>query len=432
MGIFLGPDSAVPEKIAGDFGKHGYSDMYLFPDYSTLMLVPWSKNDGTQIARVLCGPKWSNEGTWEAFPQSREICKNMIRQLKEKHGLELFGCFEYEFMMQKPKDGADPHTRTAEWEPLWRGVNLFQNLYNTKFQDFMFKSEKYMLDMGVDFNTMNVEYGDGMYEWTIMPQFGIKGADDAYTFKNGVKEIAQNDGYRATFMTNPNPSGGGCSNGAHYNHSLWRVNGDKKESAFYDAEKENGVSDIMKYWTAGLLSHGQALCAFASPTTNCYERIKPHSWAPINTTYGIQNRTTMVRQKVGSPDSPYLECRSPSAAMNPYLTIAAVVAAGMDGLEKGSANDELLKLGKVVGDAYDMTEPSSLMLPTSLSDAIAALDADEVIKNAIGSQFVEWFKMTKDDELQTCEVPFQSDQPLSPERSAEKDDAARKMYEGTI
>lgn len=425
--LYAGPQSAMAAEFlqGGEFKETGYPDMYLFPDLSTLKMVPWAK---TKVARVLCGPKWMRNGKWEVFPQTREICKNMLKQLSEEHGLHLLSAFEFEFMLMKTRNG-DADLKEAEWVPAWKGTNLFTNLYNSKNEEFVAKCEKYMHQMGVDFNTMNVEYGNGQVEWTFMPSADIKGADDAYTFKNGMKEIAQQEGRRACFMTRPFPQAAGCSNGAHFNHSLFRMDGGKKVNVFHDPEKENGMSDIMRKWTAGLLKHGPALQAFSAPTTNCYHRVQLGSWAPVNTTHGIQNRTAMIREKVGSRNGTYLEYRSPSAAVNPYLVMAAVVAAGLDGLESPDEKwkKNILSAGAVQGDAYapEFVKPE-LMLPNTLQKAIDALDADDGIKAAMGAQFIQWYKFVKNDEIKTI-VNTTKDLPEK-ERDAKRAEKAREVY----
>jgi len=398
--IYMGPNAAIPEGIGAEMGQDGVfaggGDMFMFPDYATMQKVPWSKEN---VARVLCSFKSHTDGKWADFPQTREICKGLLDRLKSEHGLDLYSTYELEFQMLKPSGDGN-------WEPQWKGTNICTNLRHAQHEEFMFKCEKMMHQVGVDFNTMNVEYAEGQFEFTMVPEFGIQGADNAYTFKNGMKEIAQQSGLRATFMTRPG-IGAGASNGAHYNHSLWKTNEEgERVNACYDASQPNGVSDVMRHWTAGLLKHSRALCAFGSPTTNCYQRLVPHSWAPSNTTYGIQNRTCMLRWKCDDESRTYMEYRAPSAAVNPYLVIASVIAAGMDGLENPDL--ELLESCHAQGDGYG--KENVAQLPRSLSEAIAALDADDVLKSALGEQFVSLFKMVKQDEIENIDTKFKEDE----------------------
>lgn len=415
--INFGPAGGFPSAWSspeGDFiSELGAPDSHLYPDWSTLCRVPFASKPS---ARVLCAPYYTNKQKQRVpLPQCREICKALLRKLEDKHGLKLFSAFEFEFL----------HLNKDQ-TPKWGGTNIFSGLQNAKIEDFSYKCEKYLKEMGVDMNTQNVEFAPGQHEWTMMPEFGIKGADTAYTYKNGIKEIGYREGDLISFMTRPFPDGEGCSSGGHYNHSLWHVNG---ESAFYDASKPNGVSDIMKHWTAGLLTHAKALVAFSAPTVNCYLRFGPYSWSPWNATYGFENRMCLCRWKApGTPGGTYMEFRLPSAATNPYLTIAAIVAAGMDGLEKGAANDKFMEeafAGGSKSDAYAF-DNAKLDLPRCLSEAIAELKADDVVRSAIGDQFIEWFEETKKLELDTLEVkPSESENGKPGQKDAE---LARKTY----
>jgi len=304
------------------YEEYGCGNCFLFPDYSTLRMLPWS---GNNVARVICDFKAMKSGMWERIPTARDICQALLLRLKEKHGFELCSAFEHEFMLMKPSD------KQAGWEPMWPKHQLLRSLYLGKHEDF-----------------------------------------------------------------------------------LWRHVDGKRENAFHDDSKEDGISDTMRYWTAGLMEHGQALCALVCPTPACYGRL--HTSIPglfvEHSTYGIENRLATCRWKNSSPSSTYVEYRVPSGSSNPYLVIASVLAAGMDGLEKGAANDDLLKKchfprGAKKSDLETPENGGPKMFPKCLDDAIACLDADDVIKSAIGEEFLELWKMVKETEIFALDTKFQ-------------------------
>jgi len=186
-----------------------------------------------------------------------------------------------------------------------------------------------MAQIGVDVVTSNVEYGPGQYEIVFHHDWGIHAGDNAFTFKTGVKEIAMRNNLMASFMSKPWEDKSGC--GCHYNHSLWSLDG--KKNHFYD-EKQDGLSETALHWLGGILAHAPAIAALHAPTVNCFRRYTDFSFAPTLATWGIQNRTCAVRAKVAGDEGTYFENRMGCGGGNPYLIMAATIAAGIDGLEK--------------------------------------------------------------------------------------------------
>jgi glutamine synthetase len=219
-------------------------------------------------------------------------------------------------------------------------------------------------------------------EINFAPAWGIAAADQAFTFKNGVKEIALQHGMMASFMTKPRIDQ--SANGCHYHQSLWQ--GDK--NAFLDDSSEDGLSDICRYFLAGQLAHAEAVCALAAPTVNCAKRFKLYSFAPTNATWGIENRTTGLRIKATRNESTHVENRFGCAASNPYLLMAACLAAGIDGLK-----NRLEPPPPVTGLAYG--REGVVNLPTRLEEALNALENDKVLREALGSEFVKLFLAVK-------------------------------------
>ncbi len=231
---------------------------------------------------------------------------------------------------------------------------------------------------GVDVITSNVEYGPGQMEINFAPRLGLAAPDQAFVFKNAFKELAQQRGYLASFMTKPNADQ--SASGCHFHHSLLRREGG--ENAFSDAEAPDGLSRLARHWIGGQMEHARALAAVLSPSVNCAKRYKLFSFAPMNVTWGHEDRTAALRVKGARGSETHLENRMPGAASNPYLVLAAVVAAGLDGVER------------------ELEPQASPRLPTTLDEAVAAFEQDAPLQACLGEEFVKLFLAVKRHEIQ--------------------------------
>jgi glutamine synthetase len=273
-------------------------------------------------------------------------------------------------------------------EPAFEGIQIFWTIRNNFDPDFV----SYMLDSmsaaGVDIITSNVEYGPGQMEINYAPTMGIVAADQAFTFKNGVKEIGQQEGYMASFMTKPyaDQSASGC----HYHHSLLDTS---RKNAFYAPEAPDGLSETARHWIGGQIAHARALAALAAPTVNCAKRFKLYSFAPMNATWGYEDRTAAIRIKGGREEETHVENRIPCAGSNPYLVAAGILAAGIDGLVKEIEPPEPTKQ-----IAY--ADESAAKLPTRLEESLDALEQDKGLCDALGDEFVKLFLAVKRHEVE--------------------------------
>ena len=343
----------------------GFPDSHIKPDFDTLQVLPWAE----KTARILCEPYYLDGRPAMAAP--RLIVKKLLSELQTL-GYRLLSGFEYEFYL------VDAATR----QPPFPGIQIFATLRNNFNQALVYDILRSMAAVGVDIITANAEYGPGQMEINFAPAWDIAAADHAFTFKNGVKEIALQYGMIASFMTKPHidQSASGC----HYHQSLWQ--GDK--NAFLDNSSEDGLSDICRYFLAGQLAHAEAICALAAPTVNSAKRFKLYSFAPTNATWGIENRTTGLRVKATRNETTHVENRFGCAASNPYLLMAACLAGNIDGLKSG-----LEPPPPVAGVAYG--REGVVNLPIRLEDSLNALEKDEVIREALRSEFVKLFLAVK-------------------------------------
>jgi len=245
-----------------------------------------------------------------------------------------------------------------------------------------------MQEIGIDIITANAEYGPGQFEINYGPQEGLRAGDLGFTFKNGVKYIARQMGYHATFMTKPFTDQ--SANGAHTHISL--ASKESGANAFLDTNDEHGLSKVAYYFAQGMLKHANAAMALMAPTPNCYHRFVPHHFAPSNISWGLEDRSAMIRAKNSRDNRTHLENRLPTGLSNSYLATAAVVAAGALGLKDQQMPPQLVE---GLAESSDRFEP----LPTTLDEALNALERDEAFRNILGDEFVQVFTTMKRSEL---------------------------------
>ncbi|MEE8171679.1 MAG: glutamine synthetase family protein, partial [Alphaproteobacteria bacterium] len=234
-----------------------YCDQTLIPDFDTLAPVPWLNN----TARLICDTEWAPGEPLRAAP--RYVMGEMLRRL-DKLGLKAVMSHEYEFYV------LDRETR----QPFFDGVHIFNNLRNEQLPVIR-QVIDHLRAAGLHMLTANAEYAPSQFELVYSHVEGMAGADNAYTFKNGVKEIVQQAGQLATFMTKP--FAGSAGSGCHYHVSLLRKKGGA--NVFIDSSKPDTMSDTLRYFVQGIIDHGAACMALFNPTPNCYRRLRPHTFA---------------------------------------------------------------------------------------------------------------------------------------------------------
>lgn len=354
----------------GYLEERGFPDSRIMPDLDTYRVLPWAD----KTARLLCEPHFQ-DGT-PALAAPRLAARRQLDALAQL-GYGLYSGFEYECYF------VDAATRMPPFE----GIQIFSTLRNNFDEALVYQILRQMSAIGVDIITANAEYGPGQMEINFAPARGIAAADDAFTFKNGVKEIAQRNGYMASFMTKPYADQ--SANGCHYHHGLYEL-----KSGRNALQSRNGapLTDVGRWWLGGLIAHAAALTAFASPTVNCAKRYKLYSFAPTNATWGIENRTVGFRIKGPGSVSAHIENRLPGGGSNPYLVLASTIAAGLDGIR-----NKIEPPAMVAGIAYGMSGVTDL--PTRLEGALDALAADGGLRAALGEEFIQLFTAVKRHEI---------------------------------
>ena len=348
----------------------GFGDALMFPDYETFRVLPWLRNTG----RILIEPTLNGQFL-AAHP--RVMARRQLDKLKGL-GYSLLLAHEYEFHV------VDKTTR----KPPTTDASPKLTLGMTPFEDFIQHVMEDLPKVGVDVECVHIECGPGMIEITYKPAFGIRAADNAHTYKTSIKEIAYRHDFVASFMTKPYPEISRSS--SHVCHSLWDAEG--KVPLLFDAESPSGLSELGQHWIAGILAHAPALQVLMAPTVNCIKAIKPWKLGPTNATWGLDNRTTLLRVRIDGEKGTYIENRAGAAGSNPYLSLAATVAAGLDGII-----NKYEPPPQVTGSAYvaDDVPPNTPGLPNNMEDALKALADDVVIRDALGEEFIKSFIAVK-------------------------------------
>jgi len=347
-----------------------YRDQTLIPDFATLAPVPWLRN----TARVICDTEWAPGDPLRAAP--RHVMGEMLKRL-DALGLKAVMSHEFEFYV------LDRETK----QPFFDGVHIFNNLRNEHLPVIR-EVVDYMRAAGLHMLTANAEYAPSQFELVYSHAEGMAGADNGYTFKNGVKEIVQQAGQLATFMTKP--FAGSAGSGCHYHVSLLRKRGG--QNVFIDTKKPDSMSDTMRYFVQGIIDHGGACMALFNPTPNCYRRLRPHTFAPSNVSWGADDRSAMVRIKSPGSKAMHVEMRAASGLANPYLSAAGTLACGLLGMK------EKRKLTRQT-DGPSEEDATLPRFPRNLDEALDLLAADTALCALLGEEFVDIFTTVKRYEL---------------------------------
>jgi glutamine synthetase len=373
------------------FTRIAESDQYLKPDMDTFAEIPWQPGHGSQgagpmgsrgTARVICDVYTPNGDPFLGDP--RYILKRQLERARALGYVWNAGP-ELEFFLFRREDGALkalPHDSAGYFD---FSTDLAQEVR----QDMVNALEAF----GIRVEAAHHEVAPGQHEIDFEYADGLRTADNAVTFKFTLKAIAQLHGLYATFM--PKPIFGINGSGMHTHQSLYDISAER--NAFADPDGKYGLSDLAQSYAAGVLAHARGMSAVLAPLVNSYKRLVPGYEAPTYLTWGRTNRSALIRVPKVSPgrsiEATRLEVRCPDPASNTYLAFAAMLAAGLDGIEKG------MELADPVEESlYEMTperirERGIKELPGTLGEAIDELEQDDVIREALGehvfSRFVE-------------------------------------------
>jgi glutamine synthetase type III len=385
----LVPAAAIDRIAVGGAGFAGFAtwldmtpadpDMLAIADPRTLIQLPWQPEVGWLAGDLVMSGK-----PVEQAP--RRVLQRQIQRARE-HGLSIRTGVECEFFLLSPDDAAisDPNDHQSkpcyDQQALMRRYDLITEICDGMSQLGWAPYQNDHEDANGQFE-MNWEFSDALTT-----------ADRHAFFKYMVKSMAERHGFKATFMPKPfaNLSGNGC----HVHMSAWSTS--SEQNLFCDAQGELGLSKTAYHYMAGLLHHAEALTAITNPTVNSFKRIHGAStasgatWSPNTISYTGNNRTHMIR----IPDTDRFELRLADGAANPYLLQAALIAAGLDGVVQQRSPGRRL-------DNNMYTEPALALevrrLPTTLLDALQALQQDRELRGALGEPFIDAYTKLKEAE----------------------------------
>ena len=352
------------------FAEHGETDMYLYPDLNTFEIFPWRPQQG-KVARRICDVHYPDGRPFELDP--RYILKKVVKEAEEM-GYTLKASPECEFFLFHTDEDGIPTTITHEQGssfdvgPLDLGENARRDMVLT------------LEDMGFNVETSHHELAPAQHEIDFHYDDALSTADNIVTFRMVVKTIAKRHGLHATFM--PKPKIETAGSGMHMNLSLWKDG----KNIFRDDTDKNGMSQEGYQFMGGILEHIKAITCITNPTVNSYKRFVPGYEAPVYITWSGKSRSPLIRIPAMRGEHTRLELRSPDPSANPYLALAVLLAAGLDGIK-----NSIKPIGSIDLNAQKMTDEqrASLhidMLPQSLPEAVNELEQDSFIKDVLGRE----------------------------------------------
>ncbi len=360
------------------------SDMRLEPDPETFSVLPWKVQDGGEIstARLICDVIDSDGKPFIGDP--RYALKRVINKADDM-GFNLMAGPEPEFFVFEKEDGkptTNPHDYGGYFD--FAPKDLASDLR----RDITFALE----DMGFEIEASHHEVANGQHEIDFKYEDALSTADNIATFRTVVRTIAELNDLHATFM--PKPITGINGSGMHTNMSLFRDG----ENAFYDPDTEHNLSETALHFMGGILEHAPAITAVCNPTVNSYKRLIPGYEAPVYIAWSKINRSALIRVPGAVGKSTRIELRSPDPTANPYLALATMFGAGLDGIEK-----EISPSDPVQEDIYEFTEEKRKeygieTLPGNLKEAIQYLENDEVVRESLGPHITDKFIQAKRSE----------------------------------
>ncbi|MGI9950953.1 type I glutamate--ammonia ligase [Moorellaceae bacterium AZ2] len=370
------------------------SDMYLYPDPSTFTVFPWRPHEGT-VARLICDI-YNPDGT-PFIGCPRNTLKRVLAEA-EAMGFTMNVGPEAEFFLFHTDEHGRPTLETHDRGGYFDLTPV--DLGEEARRDMVVTLEK----MGFEVEASHHEVAPGQHEIDFKYADALKTADNIVTFKFVVRTIAQNHGLHATFM--PKPIYGIAGSGMHCNISLFRDG----QNAFYDPHGELQLSETAYYFLGGLMAHARAMAAITNPTINSYKRLVSGFEAPVYIAWSPKNRSPLIRVPAKRGLSTRLEVRHPDPSCNPYLAIAVILKAGLDGIK-----NRISPPPPVNGNIFHMGEEERKRLgirtlPTSLDEALEALQEDPVIQEALGPHIYERFmeaKRIECEQYRTCVHPWE-------------------------
>ena len=358
------------------------SDMYLRPDYDTFAIFPWRPQQG-RVARLICDVYKPDGTPFEGDP--RYVLRKALKEAADM-GFTFNVGPECEFFLFQTDEQGHPTTNTFDTAGYFDlgPVDIGENVR----RDIVLNLE----DMGFEIEASHHEVAIAQHEIDFKYSDALSAADHIMTFKMVVKSIAQRHGLCATFM--PKPIFGINGSGMHTNMSLYKDG----KNAFYNSEDAIGLSDIAYSFIAGIMEHMKAMSAITNPLVNSYKRLVPGYEAPCYIAWTASNRSALIRVPAARGEGTRVELRCPDPSCNPYLELAVLLAAGMDGIKRG-----LKPVESVSANIFDMGPEERKArgidsLPANLHDAVEEMRQSSFMQDVLGDHVFTKYIEAKDAE----------------------------------
>jgi glutamine synthetase len=363
------------------FARIAESDMHLVPDLATFAVLPWL-GEGEATARLICNVFTPDGQPFLGDP--RAVLSNVLRQAGQM-GLDYFAGPELEFFLLKP----GPDSSLVPPRPV-DSASYFDQPTSMVATGLWRLMTETLAAFGIETEAMHHEIAPGQHEMDFRFDHALKTADNIVTVRVVLKTLAQQQGLYATFM--PKPIRGIAGSGMHIHQSLsYLANG---SNAFSDPGDSHGLSMLAKRFMAGQLLHARGMCAVLAPLVNSYKRLGGYE-APVFISWGRINRSALIRiPRSHTPTSTRIELRCPDPSCNPYLALAVMLAAGLDGIRRELPVPESSEENLYLPSETERRTALNV-LPGSLDEAIEALEADTVIREALGAHLCDRFISAK-------------------------------------
>jgi len=367
------------------FSRIAESDMFLVPDTATWAVLPWT---GNKTARLICDVFVDEKTPFIGDPRS--VLKHQLARAK-KMGFDYKVGPELEFFLFKGSNGeVDPEKMQVHDNAGYFDLSTRDAAFDLR-QEIVPALEK----MGLKIERSHHEVAQGQHEIGFFYGDALSIADSVMTYKTTVKTLSKKYGLYASFM--PKPVFGINGSGMHVHQSLWKDG----VNAFYDASDPYQLSELAHQFIAGIMEHARGLAAITNPSVNSYKRLVPGYEAPVYICWGRINRSALIRiprALGGSGKGSRIECRFPDPSCNPYLAFAAMLAAGLDGIERKLTPPKPVE-ERVYGFEEDKRKLLGIgTLPASLEEASHELEKSSIMRHAIGEHVSTMLlKVQKDD-----------------------------------
>ena len=358
------------------------SDMYLRPDLDTFVIFPWRPQQG-KVARLICDVYMPDGTPFEGDP--RYILKKAINKA-EAMGYTMNVGPECEFFLFEVDNDGNPTLKTNDKGSYFDlgPIDLGENAR----RDMTLALE----DMGFEIETSHHEVAAGQNEIDFKYADALVTADNVTTFKYVVKSIAQRHGLYATFM--PKPLHGVNGSGMHVNISLIKDG----KNAFYNEEDQLGLSSVAYNFIAGVLKHIKEICPITNPLVNSYKRLVPDYEAPVYIAWSAKNRSPLIRVPSARGEGTRIEFRSPDPSSNPYLVLACLLLAGLEGIKDNLEPPKCIDRNIFNLSREERKRENIENLPESLHEAIAYMQKSDLVKEALGKNTFEYYIKAKEVE----------------------------------